>query len=106
MHVCLLWLFQNQILLNQGFFFKFCDVAKLIIIHKIAIFGYRRDVKVKNVKNWLVFWLPAVEIWWLLFLFGNLANQGQIFKKNLVKCWNHIFEVRKMWKFARKKDTA
>jgi hypothetical protein len=34
MHVCLLWLFQNQILLNKGFFFKLCDVAKLIIIHK------------------------------------------------------------------------
>ncbi len=92
---------------KQGFLFQilWCSQTDYHSQEELAIFGYRPDVKVKSAKNWLVFWLPAVEIWWFLFLFGNLANQGHFFKKNLVMCRNHIFEVGNMWKFAGKKDS-
>jgi hypothetical protein len=65
---------------GQGFSFQFCDVAKLVIIHKkdSAKFGYRPGMKVKRSKNSSHFGYmlePNKEIW-DRFLKRNCQKSG------------------------------
>ncbi len=59
--------------------FQFRDVAKWVIINEkdLAKFGYRADMKVKLLKNPLLFWFPA-GTWYKNsvnnFFSQNLAN--------------------------------
>jgi len=74
------------------YFFQFCDVAEVEIIHKkiLARFGYRLDLKVgkKNTRTLLYSWLPTgtyhkilaiwkffwVEIWRISAIFFSCKN--------------------------------
>lgn len=90
---------------KPGFLFQilWCSQTDYHSQEDLAIFGHRPDVKVKNIKNWLVFWLPAVEIWWFLFLFGNLAKSGSFFQKKSCDVSKSYFWGWKNVKICRKK---
>jgi hypothetical protein len=96
--VCDFVLYCTAWLLESGFFFS---IVKLVFIPQqdLAKFGYRLDIKVKEFKNILIFWLPtgtcpqnmAIKkksiIWPIRVIFmTNTLFMGQ----------NHIFRAKKM----------
>ncbi len=97
------------------FFFQFCDVAEVVIIHKMVQPDLATDMKIgKKSESFYILWLPAgtdhknLAIWklfffsksgefWGIFFYGKSFVQVEII---------FIFQVE-IWRiFAPKKNTG